>query len=319
MRLGEPESALELLDLPEPVPSAGQVVLNMEAAALGFPDLLLCRGAYHDRPALPFALGAEGVGTVVSTGPEADVPLGARCIANPGAFGTVSERFVAEAADLLPVPVAMRAAHAAALFVAYQTSYVALHRRARLEPGETLLVHAGMSGVGTAAIQLGVAAGALVLATAGSARKVEACRELGAQHAFDYTSTDFVEAVREVTAGRGADVIVDPVGADVFTGSCRCVAVEGRIVVVGFAGGRIPELSVNRALFGNFSVVGLRMRPFRSDPDYRAEVHAALLDLYSAGRIEPVVEEVDFEHAPAHLARLRDRSVVGRLVVRAPG
>ncbi|HEY3684525.1 MAG TPA: NADPH:quinone oxidoreductase family protein [Streptosporangiaceae bacterium] len=306
--VGEPEEVLRLVDVPEAVAGDGEVVVEVAAAALGFPDLLTCQGLYHDKKPVPYVPGGELAGTVAGTG--------RRVIVNPGGAGALCERTAVREDALLPIPDDLPDAKAAALFVAYQTSYMALFRRARLVDGETLLVHAAAGGVGSAAVQLGRAAGARVIATAGGPEKARVCRDLGADAVIDYRSDDFVAAVKDLTDGRGADVIYDPVGGDVFDKSRKCVAVEGRILVVGFASGRIPEMKVNHALLKNYSVVGFRTRPFRDDPVYRREVHDDLLRMYARGAIDPLVHEVPFAEAPAALARLGARGTTGRTVVR---
>ena len=206
---------------------------------------------------------------------------------------------------------------AAALLITYQTAYVGLHRRAGLRPGEWLLVHAGAGGVGSAAIQVGLAAGARVVATAGGPEKVAVCRELGAHEVIDYRSEDIAGRVKEVTGGHGADVVWDPVGGDVFDASRRCIAFEGRLVVVGFASGRIPSVPAGHVLVKNYSVVGLHWGLYRTvDPEVVADAHAALTRLYEAGSIRPLVSErVPMAEAPAALARLASRGTVGKVVV----
>ena len=215
------------------------------------------------------------------------------------------------------VPDDMPAAKAASMLITYQTGWVGLHRRAQLRAGETLLVHAGAGGVGSAAIQLGKAAGARVIATAGGADKVKVCEQLGADVAIDYSSEDFVAVVKDVTAGRGADVVYDSVGGDVFDKSRRCIAFEGRIVVVGFAGGRIAEAPTNHVLVKNYSVVGLHHGLYRQyEPQVFAETHAALVELWSRREIDPLVgAELPLEEAPAALARLADRGTIGKVVL----
>jgi NADPH2:quinone reductase len=206
---------------------------------------------------------------------------------------------------------------AAAMHVAYQTAHHGLHHRGRIEPGETLLVHAGAGGVGSAAIQLGKAAGAKVIATAGGARKTEVCRELGADHVIDYTTEDFVPIVKEVTGGHGADIVYDPVGGDVFDKSRKCIAFEGRIVVVGFTSGRIPEAPANHLLVKNYSVVGLHWGLYRKmDPARIGMVHQELTKLVESGAVDPLVgESLPLDQAPQALAKLADRSTVGKVVL----
>ncbi|HZB50532.1 MAG TPA: zinc-binding dehydrogenase, partial [Mycobacteriales bacterium] len=186
-----------------------------------------------------------------------------------------------------------------------------------LRAGEWLLVHAGAGGVGSAAIQVGLAAGATVIATAGGPRKLDTCRELGAHEVIDYRSQDVAARVRELTGGRGAEVIWDPVGGDVFDASRRCIAFEGRLVVVGFASGRIPEVPAGHVLVKNYSVVGLHWGLYRSqDPAVVQDAHAALCRLYADGRIRPLVSErVPMAGAPQALTKLATRGTVGKVVV----
>ena len=194
---------------------------------------------------------------------------------------------------------------------------MALHRRASLQPGETLLVHAGAGGVGSAAIQLGRAAGARVLATAGGPDKVEVCRQLGAEVAIDYRAEDFVDIVKEHTDGRGADVIYDPVGGDVFDRSRRCIAWEGRLLVIGFTSGRIPEVPANHVLLKNYAVVGVHWGQYnRHEPSLIAETHAELVRLHAEGSVAPLIgRRVPMAEAAAALADLGARRTVGKVVV----
>lgn len=311
--LGEAADVLRLDDLPEPTAGPGMLRLRVDAVALNFPDVLLCRGQYQEKPALPFTPGLEVCGTVLD-GPRA----GERVLAAPVLpRGGLAEQVVVPEVAALPVPQEMPPATAASLLVTYQTGYVGLHRRARLQAGETLLVHAGAGGVGSAAIQLGVAAGARVIATAGGPEKTQVCRDLGADVVIDYSSEDFVAVVKDATAGRGADVVYDSVGGDVFDRSRKCVAFEGRIVVVGFAGGRIPEVPANHVLIKNYSVVGLHWGLYRQrDPGVIPQTHDALVQLWRDGAVDPLVgAELPLEQAPAALTRLGDRGTVGKVVL----
>lgn len=311
--LGEPQDVLRLDDVPEPAGGPGTLRLRVDAVALNFPDVLLCRGLYQEKPPLPFTPGLEVCGTVLD-GPRA----GERVLAAPGLpRGGLAEQVVVAEAAALPVPPDLPPAKAASMLVTYQTGYVGLHRRAQLRTGETLLVHAGAGGVGTAAIQLGLAAGARVIATAGGPDKVQVCKDLGAEVVVDYNSEDFVAVVKDVTEGRGADVVYDSVGGDVFDKSRKCIGFEGRIVVIGFAGGRIPEVPVNHVLVKNYSIVGLHWGLYRHhDPALLSQTHAALVELWRAGQIDPLVgAELPLEDAPQALARLSDRGTVGKVVL----
>jgi NADPH:quinone reductase-like Zn-dependent oxidoreductase len=196
-------------------------------------------------------------------------------------------------ADTLPVtvrriPDSMSFEDAAAFFLVYQTSHFALHRRANIQPGETLLVHGGAGGVGSAAIQLGKAAGATVIATAGSDEKVELCKKLGADHAINYKIQDFIEEVKRITDQHGADVIFDPIGGDVFDKSTKCIAFEGRLVVIGFTSGRIPEAKANHVLVKNYAVVGLHWGAYTMrNPSLVLDVTEKLYALYNQGKVKP--------------------------------
>ncbi|MCW2779299.1 MAG: putative alcohol dehydrogenase, zinc-containing [Frankiales bacterium] len=311
--LGDPADVLELVDVPEPVPGPDQLRVRVDAVALNFPDVLLCQGKYQERPPLPFTPGQEVCATVLD-GPRA----GERVLGStPAPHGGLAEQALMPVTSAFPVPDGMPDAKAASLFITYQTGHVGLHRRAQLREGETLLVHAGAGGVGSAAIQLGRAAGARVIATAGGPEKVQVCRDLGADVVVDYLAEDFVAVVKDATEGRGADVVYDSVGGDVFDKSRRCVAFEGRIVVVGFAGGRIADAPTNHALVKNYSVVGLHWGLYRTyEPEIFARTHEALVRLWEAGAIDPLVgAELPLEDAPAALARLASRGTVGKVVL----
>src|SRR3954471_18555627 len=281
--LGNPDDVLKLEDVEQPTPGPGQVLVKVRAAALNFFDNLMIQGLYQEKPPLPFTPGSEVCGEIVETGQRV---LGSTS-GGPGAF---AEYALMDANAAWPVPDGMSDEKAASLYITYQTGHVGLHRRAHLKAGEWLLVHAGAGGVGSAAIQLGKAAGAKVIATAGGERKTEVCRSLGADHVIDYTAEDFVPLVKEITEGHGADVVYDPVGGDVFDKSRRCIAFEGRIVVVGFTSGRIPDAPANHLLVKNYSVVGLHWGLYRKyDPARIGMVHEELCRLFDDGAIAPLV------------------------------
>ncbi len=316
---GEPGSVLALVETPAPEPGAGQVRVRVRAAALNFPDVLLCRGTYQIRPELPFTPGVELCGEVDALGDGVTgLAVGDRVIGNPALpYGSLAGFALAEATDLLPAPEALDDAQASALHIAYQTGWFGLHRRARLQPGETLLVHAAAGGVGSAAVQLGRAAGARVIAVVGGAAKAEVARELGADVVIDRTDTDIVRAVKEATGGRGADVVFDPVGGDAYTASAKCVAFEGRILVVGFAGGTVPAPALNHALVKNYSIVGLHWGLYKQyAPAEIAVAHAELGKLAASGAIAPLIGgRLTLDQAPEGLTRLGAGDSVGRLVV----
>lgn len=308
--LGEPADVLRFEDIEVPTPGQDQLLVKVRAVGLNFPDLLMIAGKYQERPALPFIPGVELTGEIVDTGQ--------RVIGVPsGLSGAFAEYAVMDRAAAWPVPDGMPDDQAAALYVTYQTGHVGLHRRARLQPGEVVLVHAGAGGVGSAAIQLAKAAGATVIATAGGPEKVAVCRKLGADHAIDYLAGDFVGPVKEITGGRGAAVIFDPVGGDVFDASRKCVAFEGRIVVVGFTSGRIADAPTNHALVKNYSVVGLHWGLYRTqEPALIATVHADLTRLYAEGAIKPLVSQtLALDQAPRALTALGRRGTIGKVVL----
>jgi NADPH2:quinone reductase len=308
--LGEPAEVMSLDEVDQPTPGNGQILVKVLAAGLNFPDVLMAQGQYQERPPLPFTPGLELCGEVVGTGQRVlGSPSG-----GPGAF---AEYALMDADAAWPVPDGMSDEQAASLYLTYQTGYVGLHRRARLQAGEWLLVHAGAGGVGTAAIQLGKAAGATVIATAGGPRKTALCTELGADHVIDYTAEDFVPIVKEITGGHGADVIYDPVGGDVFDASRKCIAFEGRLVVVGFTSGRIPAAPANHVLVKNYSVVGLHWGLYRKhDPAVIGAVHEELCQLFAQGAISPLVGQVlPLEQAPKAMAAIADRGTVGKVVL----
>jgi NADPH2:quinone reductase len=308
--LGDPTQVMSLDEIDQPTPGDGQVLVKVRAAALNFPDILMAMGMYQEKPPLPFIPGVELCGEIVETGQRV---LGAPS-GGPGAF---AEYALMDRAYAVPVPDGMSDEKAASLYLTYQTGFVGLHRRANLRAGEWLLVHAGAGGVGSAAIQLGKAAGAKVIATAGGERKVEVCRALGADHVIDYTAEDFVPIVKEITEGHGADVIYDPVGGDVFDKSRKVIAFEGRLVVVGFTSGRIPEAPANHVLVKNYSVVGLHWGLYRKhDPALFGMVHEELTRLFDEGYIDPLVSQaLPLAEAPQALKALGERSTVGKVVL----
>ena len=321
--LGEPEDVLRLDDVDPPTPGPGQVLIEVAAAALNFPDALLCRGQYQERPPLPFTPGLELAGRVLAVGEGVEgVAVGSRVAAMPERpSGGLALQAVAPAGTTFPVPDTLSDEAAASLIVTYQTGHFGLHRRAGLHPGETLLVHAGAGGVGSAALQLGKAAGATVIATAGGSEKVAVCRKLGADVVVDYSAEDFVAAVKDATGGRGADVIYDPVGGDVFDRSRKCIAWEGRLLVIGFTSGRIPEIPANHVLLKNYAVIGLHWGLYNTmDPSLVHEVHADLMRLHAEGAIDPLIQrEAAFDEAPAAIASLATRGTWGKVVVRPNG
>ncbi|MCX4475615.1 NADPH:quinone oxidoreductase family protein [Streptomyces cellulosae] len=307
--LGEPREVMRLADVGRPTPGKGQVLLRVRAANINFPDALMCRGQYQVRPPLPFTPGVEICG---------ETEDGRRVIANPALpHGGFAEYALADAAALLPAPDALDDAEAAALHIGYQTAWFALHRRAHLEAGETLLVHAAAGGVGSAAVQLGKAAGATVIGVAGGADKAAVARELGCDVVIDRREQDVVAAVKEATGGRGADVIFDPVGGEAYTQSAKTVAFEGRIVIVGFASGTIPSPGLNHALIKNYAILGLHWGLYNTkNPKLVQHCHEQLTELAARGAIKPLVSErVPLAGAADAVQRVADGVTTGRVTV----
>ncbi|MDT0393370.1 MULTISPECIES: NADPH:quinone oxidoreductase family protein [Streptomyces] len=307
--LGEPGEVMRLAEVARPEPADGQVLLKVRAANINFPDALMCRGQYQVRPPLPFTPGVEICG---ETGD------GRRVIANPALpYGGFAEYAVADAAALLPAPEALDDAEAAALHIGYQTGWFGLHRRARLEAGETLLVHAAAGGVGSAAVQLGKAAGATVIGVVGGAAKASVARGLGCDVVIDRREQDVVAAVKEATDGRGADVVYDPVGGPAYAQSAKAVAFEGRIVVVGFASGSIPSPALNHALVKNYAILGLHWGLYNTrNPKLVQHCHEQLTALAARGAIKPLVSErVPLAGAADAVQRVADGLTTGRVAV----
>ena len=305
-------------DVPDPEPGPGQIFVRVLAAPANFPDILMCRGTYQVKPPLPFTPGVELCGEVIALGPGVTgLSPGERVVgvaAMPaGAFAEVA---IMDAAAAFPAPEQFDDAEAAAFYISYQTGWFGLHRRARLAPGETLLVHAAAGGVGSAAVQLGKAAGARVIGVTGGEQKAAAARALGADVVVDRHTDDFVRVVKEVTGGRGADVVYDPVGGDAYDRSTKCIAFEGRILVVGFASGVIPSAALNHALVKNYSILGLHWGLYeRLEPDSVKECHAELTRLAAAGLIRPLItERLPLSEVPDGLRRLGAGTTAGRLV-----
>lgn len=319
-RLGAPGTALRIEPRPARDPGPSEVRVRVAAVGLNHPDLLLCQGRYQERPELPFTPGYEAAGTVVDVGPGSALQVGQRVIVVPELpNGALQQSLTVPEEQAYPVPDTMAMSTAAVLHIAYATAHAAIHRRGGICSGQTLLVTGGAGGVGSAAIQLGKAAGAFVVAAATGPHKAAACRRLGADVAIDLAAdADVVAQVRAATHGHGADVVVDVVGGDMFHRLRRCVAFEGRIVTVGFTGGGIPEAPVNHLLLRNYSVVGLHLAAYRREnPALLRHIHAELVAMEQDGRITPeIYRELPFDQAPAGLALLAEREVIGRVVLR---
>ncbi|MGB7819361.1 MAG: NADPH:quinone oxidoreductase family protein [Ornithinibacter sp.] len=314
-RLDGPDS-IEVVDLPDP--DGGGVVIDVVAAGICFPDVLLTRGQYQITPALPFVPGSEVAGRVRSAPAASGFAVGDRVAAFCflGGFAEVVE---CDPTMVFPLPDGVGFEQGAALPMNYLTCHFALRERGRLAAGETVLVHGASGGIGTAAVQLAVAWGARVIAVVSSPAKGEVARAAGAHEVV--SSDGFRDAVRELTAGRGVDVVVDPVGGERFTDSLRSLAPGGRLLVIGFTAGSIPEVKVNRLLLGNLSVVGVGWGawwtgPAGPGPGFLRSQWDDLAPLLESGAIDPVIGEVRaLDEVAAALTAVDERRATGKVVL----
>ncbi|HEX6196954.1 MAG TPA: NADPH:quinone oxidoreductase family protein [Jiangellaceae bacterium] len=316
---GEPADVMRLEDVEAPKPGDHQVAVEVRACALNFPDVLLCRGAYQIKPPLPFTPGIEVCGEVldVGSGVKGFAP-GDRVIGTPSLpSGGLADRTVIDGTDVFPAPDALDDAAASAMHIAYQTAWFGLHRRANLRSGQTLLVNAAAGGVGSAAVQLGKAAGARVVAVVGGADKVKVAEDLGADVVIDRREVELIPALKEATGRHGADVVFDPVGGEAYEASTKVVAFEGRILVIGFASGTIPSPMLSHALIKNYSIVGLHWGLYRQyDSVAIAKVHRELAAMAADGVVTPLVGgTIAMDEVPDGLTRLAAGDTVGRIVV----
>lgn len=312
--LGEPADELELVEVAAPEPGAGQLLVDVEAVGLAFPDVLQCRGEYQVRTPEHFTPGGEASGTVVAVGEGVDEGrIGQRVML----LGTgLTEQAVVPATSAYVVPAGVPASAAAAIPVNYGTTWFALHDRARIQPGEWLLVTGAAGGTGTAAIQLGHAAGARVAAVVGGETKADLVRGLGAEVVIDHRKNpEWVDAVREATGG-GVDVAYDPVGGDTFHQVRRCMAWDGRLLIIGFVAG-IADAPTNHVLLKNYSIVGVHWgASLGRDPESLDRQMHAVLELADTGQVDPpLYPPYDFEDAARALQDLADRKTYGKVVV----
>lgn len=312
---GDFRDVLTWEDVDPPVAQPGSTVIDVAAAAVNFPDMLLIAGKYQMQPPLPFVPGAEAVGTVREAGEGSRFAVGDRLTVT--GLGAYAEQMLALDAMAFRVPEGMPDTDAAAFRIVYQTAYMALVRRAKLAAGETLVVHGGAGGVGTAAVQVGKALGARVLATAHGDEHLKVCRDLGADEVADYGSVDVVSWVKSLTGGSGADVFLDPVGGEAFDASTHCVAFEGRIVVIGFAGGRIAEVRTNLILNKNIDVLGMYWTNYElMYPEIVDAVQDELNAMYTRGDIRPVISHVwPLEKLPDALDAIQSHHNYGKIVL----
>ncbi len=313
---GEP-SGLVVEEVDPPPVGRGDVRIRVRAAGVNFPDLLMIRGQYQVKPPLPFAPGPETAGEVLEVGPEVEgIAPGDRVMATHP-WGGYAEQVVTRAAAVTPIGESLSYVEAAAFQLTYGTSYHALVDRAGLAPGETLLVTGASGGVGLTAVELGKVLGATVIAAAGGADKLEVAKRYGADHVIDYRSEGLRDRVKELTGGRGVDVVYDPVGGDVFDQAVRCMEWNGRFLIIGFAAGRIPEFRTNLALIKGFSLVGVYWGSFAArDPERNRANFAALMRWHAEGKVRPLVSATyPLARASEALVALAERRSVGKLVI----
>ena len=317
-RHGEPGEVMVLgeADIPEPNPD--EVRIRVDAAALGLPDVFMCRGTYPFKPELPFTPGQEVSGVVTAAGANARTPVGARVMALTSfyrGFGGFAEEALAPDGSTFMTPEEMDPAEAACFVIPYHTASLGIETRGQLRPGETLLVLGAAGGTGTAAIQLGRAIGNRVIAVAGGKEKVEVCRRCGADVVIDHSELDMVAAVKEATGRRGADVIYDPVGGEAFDSALRCIANEGRLLAIGYASGAWHDASTEKLVRRNVSVVGVFFGAY--DKPFLEKVHHRLLTRWREGTIRgQVAREIPLEEVSAALEELAQRHAFGKTVVR---
>jgi NADPH2:quinone reductase len=308
---------LVIEEVEDPKPESGQVVLDIEACAVNFPDVLMIQDMYQFKPPLPFSPGAEVAGTVSAVGEGVDgLDIGDRVIASPG-WGGLAEKVAVDARSAIDVPDGIDLVHASSFLYAYGTSHYALKDRGQLKPGETLLVLGAAGGVGLAAVELGAAMGANVIAAASTDEKLALCREHGATMTINYVTEDLKARIRDLTGGVGADVVYDPVGGAYSEPALRSTAWEGRFLVIGFADGEIPRVPLNLALLKGCSIVGVFWGAFvgRERQRHRENV-AELLAWWQEGKLHPHVSNTyPLERASEAIRELADRKAKGKVVV----
>jgi NADPH2:quinone reductase len=310
-------AGLELVELPAPEPGACHVRISVEAAGVNFADALMLEGRYQEMPSLPFVPGLEVAGRVDAVGVGvSDIEPGRRVLALVD-HGGFAEQVVARADDVITLPEELDTKTAAGFAIAYGTAFGALVWRAGLARGEVLLVHGAAGGVGLTAVECGKALGATVIATARGEERAAVAAAHGADHAIDSEAADLVDRIKALTGGRGVDVVFDPIGGPLFDASLRCIAWEGRIVIIGFASGTVPQIPANILLVKNAAVLGFYWGSYRRhDPERLRAGFRQLFDWYRIGVIRPTVSEVvPLAGTAAAIDRLRRRETTGKLVV----
>lgn len=304
-------------DVPSPKVRAGEVKIAVKAAGINFPDLLMVQGLYQMKPPFPFSPGLEVAGDIIEVGEGvSNRQVGDRVIGIVN-YGGFAEEVVAPSMMTLPMPESMSYEHGAGFPLTYGTSHVALAHRAKLQEGETLLVLGAAGGVGLTAVELGTLMGAKVIAAASNEEKLALTQTYGASHTINYLETNLRDEMKKITQGNYADVVYDPVGGDTFDTAVRCVAWEGRYLVIGFASGRIPELAANRVLLKNSSLVGVFWGAYAlNDPQVMQESFKTLLTWYAQGQLKPHIDRTfPLKNAAEALAVMANRQAKGKLIL----
>jgi NADPH2:quinone reductase len=313
---GPPES-LVVEEVDSPAPGRGEVVISTKAASVNFPDVLIIQNKYQIKPPLPFSPGSELAGTIKAVGEGVNGVKAGDPVMAITAYGAFAEEVKADAARVLPIPAGMDFMQAAAFGLTYATSDFALRDRAALNAGETLLVLGAAGGVGLAAIEIGKALGARVIACASTDDKLAVCREHGADDTINYATGDLRERIRQLTANRGVDVVYDPVGGPYTEPALRSLAWRGRLLVVGFAAGEIPKIPLNLTLLKGCSIVGVFWGEFaRREPQRFADEMRQLGEWFGEGRLKPhITATFPLERAAEALTLMADRKVIGKVVI----
>lgn len=312
-----PPEALVVRDVPTPEPGRGQVRVKVHAAGVNFPDTLIIQNLYQFKPALPFSPGGEAAGVVDAVGEGVDdLAVGDRVVAMTGS-GCYAEAVIANRAQIVPIPGEMPFDVASGFTMTYGTSHHALKQRARLQPGETLLVLGAAGGVGLAAVELGKLMGARVIAAASSEEKLEVCRDYGADETINYATISLKDEIKRITGGKGVDVIYDPVGDRYAEPAFRGMAWNGRYLVVGFAGGEIPTLPLNLPLIKGASIVGVFWGAFtQAEPEMHRANMNELIAWYAQGQLRPhISKHFTLDEGPAAIRWMMDRKATGKVVL----
>jgi NADPH2:quinone reductase len=314
---GEPIDVLHEVEVEPPAPGPGQVRIRVTAAGIGLPDVLMCRGTYPLTPPLPFTSGQEATGTITALGEGVDLPIGARVMCVTAFWmghGSFAEECLVAADSTFAIPDGLTDAEAAGFWIPHLTAWIGLVDRGHVAPGDRLAVLGAAGGSGIAAVQLGNALGARVIAVVSDEERAEFCRELGADATINHRDGPLAPALRDATGARGVDIVYDPVGGSLAEEAARALARYGRLLAVGFASGSWPKVAAHELVVTNTSLVGVFAGGYSRDE--LDDIHAKLSGLVADGRLRNAVRaEIPFDELPAALQRMADRAVVGKLVM----